>query len=483
MKKKLKIFTIILFFSFANVSIAAPRTAFVHLFEWKWNDVAKECVNYLGPMGYAAVQVSPPTEHRILPGRPWYERYQIVSYKFQTRSGNLNEFVNMVRTCKTAGVDIYVDIIINHMGQGALDGSVEYGTAGTAFRNYEYPGLYSKNDFNNCGLNGNNRIMNFDDRYEVQFCELVNLPDLNTSSYKVRATIISYINYLTSLGVAGFRVDAAKHIPSEDLQAIYDQVNGFPYFYQEVIDYGQGEIRASEYFDLGDVTEFNYVYGLNGTFKNGRLASLQNFGEGWGFMPSHVGIVFIDGHDDQRISGKVLTHKEWSLYRLINIFMLAWPYGYPRVMSSYSFSYQYHEQGPPQDEFGNILSVYGKYKDHCFNEWVCEHRTTAISNMVAFRNNTTGSFYVSKWWSNGNNQIAFSRGDKGFVAINREGFRMINKVKTDLAPGVYCNILDGNKVFDKCTGSRIIVNSDFTVDINIAPYKALATYREQRISI
>lgn len=29
----------------------------VHLFEWKWNDIAKECERFLGPMGYGGVQV------------------------------------------------------------------------------------------------------------------------------------------------------------------------------------------------------------------------------------------------------------------------------------------------------------------------------------------------------------------------------------------------------------------------------------------
>jgi alpha-amylase len=60
---------------------AVPRTAFVHLFEWTWNDIARECEAFLGPKGYAAVQVSPPNEHRLLLGRPWYERYQPVSYR------------------------------------------------------------------------------------------------------------------------------------------------------------------------------------------------------------------------------------------------------------------------------------------------------------------------------------------------------------------------------------------------------------------
>src|SRR5262245_48630178 len=47
-------------------SPSTPRTAFVHLFEWKWIDIAKECENYLGPKGFSAVQVSPPNEHAVV---------------------------------------------------------------------------------------------------------------------------------------------------------------------------------------------------------------------------------------------------------------------------------------------------------------------------------------------------------------------------------------------------------------------------------
>jgi alpha-amylase len=35
-----------------------PRTAVVHLFEWRWDDIARECENFLGPKGFAAVMAS-----------------------------------------------------------------------------------------------------------------------------------------------------------------------------------------------------------------------------------------------------------------------------------------------------------------------------------------------------------------------------------------------------------------------------------------
>lgn len=57
------------------------RSGIVHLFEWKWSDIAKECETFLAPNGYAGVQVSPPTENTIIgadwPTRPWWERYVI----------------------------------------------------------------------------------------------------------------------------------------------------------------------------------------------------------------------------------------------------------------------------------------------------------------------------------------------------------------------------------------------------------------------
>lgn len=66
----------------------------------------------------------------------------------------------------------------------------------------------------------------------------------------MRQKIVDYMNHLVSLGVAGFRIDAAKHMWPSDLEAIYGRINslssyhGFgdgarPFIYQEVIDFGK----------------------------------------------------------------------------------------------------------------------------------------------------------------------------------------------------------------------------------------------------
>lgn len=190
------------------------RSTIVHLFEWKWSDIADECERFLGPQGYGGVQVSPANENVIVNNRPWYERYQPMSYILSTRSGDRAAFINMSERCNAVGVRIYVDVVFNHMA--ADQGGPAIGTGGSEANvaaRY-YPAVpFSIDDFNaQCSINDYNNI------YEVRNCELVGLPDLNQGSDWVRDRIADFLNDLISVGVAGFRVDAAKHMWPGDLE-------------------------------------------------------------------------------------------------------------------------------------------------------------------------------------------------------------------------------------------------------------------------
>jgi alpha-amylase len=41
-----------------NPNTLQGRSAIVHLFEWKFHDIADECERFLAPKGFAGVQVS-----------------------------------------------------------------------------------------------------------------------------------------------------------------------------------------------------------------------------------------------------------------------------------------------------------------------------------------------------------------------------------------------------------------------------------------
>jgi alpha-amylase len=82
--------------------------------------------------------------------------------------------------------------------------------------------LYSGWDFHDC----RRAIGNYRDRWEVQNCELAGLADLRTESDYVRGKIAEYLNAMLAMGVDGFRIDAAKHMPSGDIAAI--EQRGWP---------------------------------------------------------------------------------------------------------------------------------------------------------------------------------------------------------------------------------------------------------------
>jgi len=441
--------------------------------------VALECENFLGPRGFGAVQVSPANEHAVLPGFPWYQRYQPVSYQLTSRSGTREEFIDMVRRCKAVGVDIYADAVINHMAWVNRSGSTLYGSAGSPYDEYHHPGLFQSWDFNRCGRNRDDSISNYQDRWEVQNCNLATCADLKTGSEYVRGKIADYLNDLLSIGVSGFRIDAAKHIAAQDLQAIFSRLNRYFYPFQEVIDLGGEPIRSDEYFPTGDVTDFRYSRELARAFNGGRLAWLERFGPEWGFLPNQKAIVFVDNHDIQRghgAGGEVLTHKDAQKYVLANVFMLAWPYGYTQVMSSYKF--RNTDQGPPSNSRGETSPVYVNGAVRCGQEWVCEHRWQPVAGMVGFRNFTQTTPYVSRWWTNGMNQIAFARGNRGYTVINYELKPLRRFFDTGLPAGTYCDVISGeaNRAKSSCSGTRIVVDRSGWAEINVAPLSAVAIH-------
>jgi len=461
-------FTVAALVSMAPPVSASPpgtRDVGVHLFEWTWAAVGRECRDVLGPKGYGAVQISPPQEHVVLPGSgyPWWQDYQPVSYRLDnTRRGDRAAFANMVSMCHAAGVKVYADAVINHMTGGASSGP---GSAGSSYSHYDYPGIYQVQDFHHCGRNGNDDIANYGDRYEVQNCELVDLADLATESDYVRGRIAGYLNDLISLGVDGFRLDASKHMPAADIAAIKSKLSAPVYMYQEVI-YGAGEpITPDEYTGNGDVLEFRYGTDLAKIFNNEKLAYLRTFGSP---LATDKAVVFTDNHDTQRGSG-VLTFRDNGRYAMANAFMLAWTYGAPMLMSSYEFNS--NDQGPPSDGSGRTADA------TCFtNGWRCEHRWQVISNMVGFHNAVRGTGVVN-WWDNGNDTIAFGRGNKGYLILNDEGSAATGRsFQTSLPAGVYCDVFHGDFANGSCSGPTYTVDSNGSFRADVAAQDGLALH-------
>ncbi|AMX03479.1 alpha amylase C-terminal domain-containing protein [Microbulbifer thermotolerans] len=431
---------------------ASAGTAFVHLFEWRWNDIASECENFLGPKGFDAVQISPPQEHISLD--TWWARYQPVTYtNLTSRSGTEAELASMIQRCHAAGVKVYADMVINHTAAWNQGGT---GWGGTPWSVTNHPEFSPQDYHSDC------TVSNYGDAYNVWNCRLSGLPDLNTGSGYVQDRLAAYFNKLKGMGVDGFRVDAVKHMAPGDLQAILNKA-GNPWVFSEVIGAAgeAAEIQPGNYTYLGHVTEFKYGTDLASNF-NGQIKYLASIGESWGLLPSYKAVNFVDNHDRERGhgGGGNLTYKDGAKYNLANVFMLAHPYGYPKVMSGYRFTNT--DIGPPATG-----------PQGCTNSaWVCQHRWGNIANMVGFRNFVDGTA-MTNWWDNGNNQIAFGRGNKGFVVINNESGQLNQTLYTGLPAGEYCNVLAGD---DACSGHMITVDGKGYATFNIAANSAAAIH-------
>jgi len=430
----------------------APNTTnkvIIQMFGWSWNSIAAECKSTLGPGGVGFVQVNPPQEH--LAGDEWWRDYQAVSYQLQSKRGSRAEFATMVGECKNAGVGVIVDTIWNHMA-GVDSGS---GTAGTQFTHYNYPGLYEWNDFHHCGMTNNDDIQNWGDRNQFQNCELVNLADLNTGSEKVQSKLAAFTNDLLSLGVDGLRLDAAKHMSSGDIRGIMSKLSRRPYITQEIVD-TDGSI-GGEYTDIGDVQEFRYSEALKKAFNGDGIAWLKGI-ENRNWLKSDRANVFVVNHDQER-GGSALSWRDDKKYTLAHVFMLSYPYGTPTVLSSFYFDTNNNGVGAPNGGYGTCNGASG------VNGWICQHRWTAVAGMIKFYNKV-GSGALNNWVQGSNQQIAFARGNAGFVAINNEDGPWTRTFKASLPNATYCNVINGKKSGITCTSDKVTINGgSFTVTV------------------
>ena len=463
------------------------RTAMVHLFEWKWTDIARECELHLGPAGYAAVQVSPASEHRVIGSEnpfgaayPWWQRYQPVGFTVaNSRSGTRAEFADMVSRCAAAGVDIYVDVVINHTtGDPAQTGGTCVGSAGTTCGYRSVTGLFGFQDYHNdCNIDFNNQ-------FSVQNCWLSGLADLATETTYVQNVLRGYMSDLVSLGVKGIRVDAAKHINSNQLDWIvdaFDESKTNRYTFQEVI--ADSASPASDYTWIGDITEFEWGHKIKEAFDS-QISWLNNNGgigsANWGFIDGSSAVIFVENHDEER-NGGGLTYKDGAKYALAVAFTLAHGYGYPKIMSGYEFND--FSIGPPGSN-GVTSSVYtGPTSDTCGQGgWTCQHRWPAAAGMVGFRNHVVGEPIVG-WTVYSSNHISFRRGSKGFVSINREGSSRSLNAFTGLPDGQYCDV--ANDVFDydagTCSGTPYTISGG-SIATTINPNGAIALHIGAQVS-
>jgi alpha-amylase len=461
----------------------------IQMFMWPWVSLTSECTSTLGPEGIDWILVSPPQED--IHGPQWWTHYQPVSYKLDSQLGTADQFASMVAACNKAGVQVIVDAVINHMAN-----SSGTGFAGTNFTKYNYPGLYAPTDFHG-GLDSTDpnycsgSISNYNDALQVVHCELGGLPDLATEKASVRQSIADYLNHLTDLGVAGFRIDAAKHIGLTDLTAIrklLKPVNGAaPYFLQE-------SIGSSEYNEpwtaIGDVFAWDYQAEIADIF-NGQVKFAQPNDQRIGIIgDANSTVIMVSNHDTEHHTSKTITYRDPKKYLAASAFLLADSLGKPMLYTGYAFSPSDTDTGPavksgdviapavcPAGKLSQKPQV--KYKTGTF---ICMERWSAVKGMIQWHHEV-GSAPMTMVTS-ANKLFAFTRAS-GFFAMNGNQaypgmttkLTIKSSVKSGLPQGVYCDLISGGAApisKGKCLGSSVTVAQDGTAKVAIPPMTVVA---------
>ena len=426
----------------SNVTLKS-KGVIVTAFQQNWNSIAKECEQTYGPEGVKYVQISPSQDH--IKGNTWWTSYQPVSYNLNSKLGTEAEFKNMITTCKAAKVGIIADAVINHMA--GADNKDKVGVGGSKYdvstQTFTDAG-YTKDDFHKSTEN----IKDYKNAEEVWSHRLVGLLDLDTSKPHVQQVLGKYFADLLKLGVAGFRVDAVKHISPEDMRGIkasaikqYNEsvddskkINDI-WWMQETIGNPSeaAQIQPAAHLGEGEVNEFGYSYQLKQNFKGSLMKASKPLNKIQdGMVESDKAAIFVTNWDTERGSS-VLTYKDGRRYALSNAFMLAWPYGTPNVYSGYKFDN--NDGGAPGATETSVPNV----TCDANSKWQCTQRWTSIRGMIGFYNSVQGA-KVTNWQDDGDNNIAFSREKKGFLAINNSLDEREVSYKTDLPNGEYCNV-------------------------------------------
>lgn len=323
----------------SRVEAAEQPIAIFHAFNQKYQEV-KGFVCELEKQGYSHVQISPAQQSN--PGSEWWKRYQPVDYTVISGLGTERELQELTAQAKNCNIKVISDVVFNHMAN--LDGN-------DGFENLRsFPGLTSsdfKTKNNNPGERSCETVENdYKDgnRISELDCWLGALPDLNFTD-NVKKLQKAHLKKLLSLGVSGFRFDAAKHMPPEVVKEYIEFVNressGQAWNYLEVIE--DSDTKGEDYNWIAAVTDFRLYNALKDIFTfSGDVRSLParalNDSRSVTFGANHDTILSIN-------SKAINPYDDISDSYLATSYVLARESGTPLILNEHNLLVPYLKHG------------------------------------------------------------------------------------------------------------------------------------------
>lgn len=398
----------------AMASSSASADVILHAFNWKYSDVTAKATE-IANKGYKKVLVSPALKST---GSKWWARYQPQDYRvIDSPLGNTQDFQAMINALRSKGVDVYADIVLNHMANEASQRS-DLNYPGTSILN-DYAGnsgyynnqklfgnlsnnLFGAGDFHPAGC-----ISNYDNVGEVQYWRLCGgngdpgLPDLDPNNWVVTQQK-AYLQALKNMGVKGFRVDAAKHMTNYHINSVFtNSIKSGMHVFGEVITSGGAGNASYEgflkpYLDATGHSAYDFPLfeQIRGALSFGgsmsQLVDPSAYGQA---LPSSKAVTFTVTHDIPLNAG----------FRYLIMDPTDEKLGYAYIMG----------------RDGGVPMVYSDHNESGDNRWNQAYKDADITKMISFHNKVAGS--GMQVIGHNNCFILFRRDHKGVVGINKCG--------------------------------------------------------------
>ena len=88
---------------------------------------------------------------------------------------------------------------------------------------------------------------------------------------------------------------------------------------------------------------------------------------------------------------------------------------------------------------------------------------------------------LTDWWTNGGDQVAFGRGGRGYVVVNRGSGALTRTFQTSLPRGAYCDVVHGEVRGGGCTGPAVTVDPAGRFTATVGATDALALHAGSRV--
>lgn len=277
-----------------------------------------------------------------------YHKYDVVDYyEIDPEYGTMEDFKEFMSSCKARDIDVILDMVINHTSSKHpwfLEASTYLKNLGDGEVDLEecpYVDYYffsrEKTSQTNCQLPGT------DWYYEGRFWS--EMPDLNLENEDVRNELTEIAKYWLDLGVAGFRLDAAKEFYSgndsaniEVLSWYREMVTGIKEDAYLVAEVWTDVNTYGKYYQSGIDSLFNFAFAnsdgliantvkgnsktINALVYGNSVAALdEKFKE---YNPNYVDAPFYTNHDMARSAGYYSGEDRVSQTKIagaLNLFM------------------------------------------------------------------------------------------------------------------------------------------------------------------